>query len=74
MSNIKKQIPDWHVERHLDNIQKDLDIKGEVVFNWFISKNALIATLNAWRGKGYKCEWIEKSEGNYDVKISKPHP
>lgn len=71
MTDIKQQVPDWLPERFFNNIKDELENQGSYILEWSISKASLIATLNYIRAKGYKCEWIEKGEQLYDIKISK---
>jgi len=53
-------------------IEPELLKNGVYEFQWFISKQSLIAFLNHFRGKGYKCEWIEREKSDYLIKISTP--
>lgn len=71
MTEIKQQVPDWLPEHMFNNIKEDLENSGSYIFEWSISKVSVIATLNYIRNKGYKCEWIEKGEQLFDIKIYK---
>lgn len=66
----KNQVPEWHSERFFNNIKDELDSMGEVKMEWLTTKQAMIATINYIRNKGYKCEWIEKNTEKYMIKIS----
>lgn len=72
MNEIKQQVPEWLPERFFNNIKADLESNGKCVLQWAISKTTMIATLNYIRNKGYKCEWIEKGEQLFDIKITTP--
>lgn len=65
---------DWHSERFLNDLKKDIESKGVVTLEWIISKSTMISTLNYIRSKGYKCQWIEKSESRFDIKITPQTP
>jgi hypothetical protein len=67
---VKQQVPDFVPERLFNSVKADLEKSGSAVVNWCISKNAMIATLNYIRGKGYKCEWIENGNQDYSIKIT----
>lgn len=70
MSNIKEQMPRWAQEQFFQRIEPELLENGVYELQWFISKQSLIAVLNYIRGKGYKCEWIERDKSDYLIKIS----
>lgn len=70
MNSIRQQTPEWFPKRFLNNIKDDLDSAGECVITWHITKQSMIATLNYIRGKGYKCEWIEKGNDEFIIKIT----
>jgi hypothetical protein len=66
-----KHLPEWFQDKFYNEIENALSLSNEYVLEWFISKTSLVTMLNHVRGKGYKCQWIEKSEGQYIIKISK---
>jgi hypothetical protein len=71
MTEVKQQVPEWLPQRFLDNIKPDLDSNAEVIMEWHVVKASMITTINYLRNKGYKCEWIEKREDVFDIKITK---
>ncbi len=69
---IKSKSPHWVYERfYNDTLKKDIESNGYAIMNWNISKPTMIATLNYLRfNLKLKCEWIEKNETFFIIKIS----
>ena len=73
MSNMNHELYDWVPERFYEGIKNELESKGEYKLNWGITKSTMIYTLNYFRNKyKLKCEWIEKGEDDFLIKITKP--
>ena len=66
-----KHLPEWVQDKFYKTVEDALLINSEYILEWFISKASLVTMLNYIRGKGYKCQWIEKREGLYIIKISR---
>lgn len=70
MTEERKITPDWHSEQFLKQTEAAISRSGEYKLEWAITKKSMIATLNYIRSKGYKCEWIEKREDLFMIKIT----